>query len=308
MGIRMQYEGKDITQYVVITKCIHRDVSRGRCDMLEMELDHAATWYKWDPKKDDKIIITCDGYTTGTLYLNTVLPERNHYRLLATSMPSGSRQKKFDAWEKKTLSVIGAKCAAECGLGFSLFGISGGLDYPYLIRENETSAAFAARIAAMEGAVLKIVNGAYKLIGIEYAQGLAKCATLHIDTTQQNAVHTHTGHEKYGGITVISPFAQAKAADSAVKGGYIQTLTNLPAKTAGQAGRWARGLLMTQNRAADCLTITDAEFNPALTAMCHVAVDGNTDANGDWLVDEVWHDLYNRRDTVKMLKFVTTIG
>ncbi len=307
VGITMIYGGEDITRQVVITKCVHRDVSRGKCDMLEMELDHAATWHKWKPQKDEKISVSFGGYNTGTLYLNTVRPEENHYRILATAIPGGSRQKKYDAWENKTLSTITAKCAAESGLGFSLYGVSGGLDYSYIVRENEGGAEFVARIAAMEGSVLKIVNGAYKLIGIEYAQGLGKCATLYVDTTQPNAVYTKTGQEKYGGIRVVTPFAQANATDGAAKG-YIKTISNLPAKTAGQAGRWARGLLISHNRTAEILTIRDAEFNPAFTAMAHVEVQGNTEAAGDWLVDEVDQDLYNKRSTIRLLKFVTGIG
>ena len=307
MAIRMLYEGTDITQHVIITKCIHRDVSRGKCDMLEMELEHAATWYKWKPQRDDTVSVSFGGYETGKLYLNAVRPEGNHYKLLATAMPSGSKQKKYDSWENKTISTIGSACAAECGMGFSLFGISGGLDYPYLIRDNEGSAQFIARIAGMEGAVLKIVNGAYNLIGIEYAQGLNKCATLFVDTTQQNAIYTNEGNQKYGGIRIITPFAQASASDGAAQG-YIQTLTHLPAKNASQAGRWARGLLLSHNREAEALTIRDAEFNPSFTAMARVEVQGNTEAAGDWLIDEVQQDLYNKRSTLRLLKFVTSVG
>ena len=307
MDIRMIYEGKDITRDVVITKCVHRDVSRGKCDMLELELDHAATWYKWDPQRDETIEISCGGYSTGKLYLNTIKPEQRHFRILATALPSGSRQKKYDSFEQKTLMEIGARCAAECGLGFQTYGISGGLEYPYLLRAMEGSAEFLSRLAAMEGAALKIVNGACKLIGIQWAQALPRCALLHITTKQQNCVHCYTEHGKFGGIRVVSPFAQASAADATARG-YIQTRADLPVRDSAQAGRWARGLLISHNREADMLTLTDAAYNPALTAMAHVTVDGDTDAKGEWLIDEVEHDFFNGRDTLRLLRFVTGIG
>lgn len=307
MKIRMIYEGRDITDYINITKCLCHDQSRGRCDTAELELDHAAAWYEWQPQRDDRISLSYGGYETGTLYLNTIRPEENKYRIIATSLPSTSRLLSYATFEKKNLSAIVAACAAECGMGFELHGISGGLDYDYLLRENEGCAAFLERIAGMEGAALKCVNGALKLIGILYAQTLSETCSLRVDTQQSHAVYISTRHDKLGGIRVVSPFGEAKATDSAYSGGSVITLCHLPVRSAAQAGRWARGLLLTHNRTAEVLNIESMAFKPCLTALCRVRVEGNTDASGYWLVDEVIQDLYNEHTSVVMLKAITTI-
>ena len=39
--MQLFYEGTDITRDVDVVKCIHRDVSGGRCDSMEIELEHA---------------------------------------------------------------------------------------------------------------------------------------------------------------------------------------------------------------------------------------------------------------------------
>ena len=65
--MQLFYEGKDITDHVDILKCIHRDVSCGRSDCLELELDHAASWYGWKPQQDDRISVVHNGYDTGVL-------------------------------------------------------------------------------------------------------------------------------------------------------------------------------------------------------------------------------------------------
>ena len=68
------YDGTDITPFVNITRCLHRDVSSGRADTLELEMDHAETWYRWKPQTDDAIRLRHGGYDTGRLYLNSILP------------------------------------------------------------------------------------------------------------------------------------------------------------------------------------------------------------------------------------------
>ena len=42
------------------------------------------------------------------------------------------------------------------------------------------------------------------------------------------------------------------------------------------------------------------DFNPGLTALSRVDVTGDTDASGQWLVDEVEHDMKNLTTTATM--------
>lgn len=93
MVIQILYEGTDITEVTNITRCVCRDVSHGRADSLELQFDHAAIWHLWAPKEDDKIIVNSDGYTTGTMYLNAIMPEGDGFRILATALPSAARRK-----------------------------------------------------------------------------------------------------------------------------------------------------------------------------------------------------------------------
>ena len=56
--MELTWNGRNITDSVNITGCVHRDVSGGRSDCLELTLDHASRWYSWNPQEDDEIIIT----------------------------------------------------------------------------------------------------------------------------------------------------------------------------------------------------------------------------------------------------------
>lgn len=302
--MNLYYKGADITGSVNITRCVHRDVSHGRADSLEIEMDHAAAWYRWGVKTDDTIRILHNGYDTGILYLNAVHPEGDRFKIIATSLPSAARRRAWGSFENKTLSTIVRHLAAECGLEAKLYGVSASFAYRFLLRRNEGCAAFLDRLGIWEGAAVKAFNGAFRAISVEYAQGLAASRTLRITTEQEGVTYTRRNNTKFSGVTIATPYTQATAWDADAEGDNHPILTHLPAYDVAQANRWARGLLLMHNRKAERLTV-ECAFDAAFTSMIRVDVDGNTDANGEWLIDEAEHDLINGRTTAKMLRVLT---
>ena len=69
-------------------------------------------------------------------------------------------------------------------------------------------------------------------------------------------------------------------------------------------GAWAASC---RNRTAEELTV-GMEYNPGLTAMTRIDVDSPTDADGQWLIDEVEHDFFHKKSKAKLLRCVSTIG
>lgn len=304
--MELYYQGVDITEEVSITKAVHRDVSSGRCDALDLELDHAAAWYSWKPEIDDKIVLIHDGYSTGDLYLNTILPEEGKYRIIATSYPRAALRKRWASYEGMTLGNLFSNCAAECGMTGALYGISEGLQYTYLTRQNEGVAAFLDRLMKWEGAVLKTVQGRFAGISAAYVQEQDAAQTIEITADQPGVAYVKRENAKLDRLTVITPYGKATAEDADSSSGIDSTIATLPAMDNAQAGRWARGLLLMQNRRAEELSV-GMEFNGGLSAMVRVDVDGETDASGEWIVDEVEHDFVNLRSTVKMLRCIYNV-
>lgn len=306
MDVRLIYEGTDITDYVNVTKCVCRDVSCGRADSLELEFDHAAVWYKWGPKENDKIIVELDGYSTGIMFLNAVVPRGESFTVLATALPSAARRKTWDTYRDLTLEAIMRRCAIEAGMTAKLYGTDGRMKYTFLMRENEGVAAFLDWLGKLEGLAIKAANGAFRAVSIEYAQSLNAVQTMYIDTKQQGVTYTRQELNKISKLTIASPYARVSATDSGATYGNSSTITTLPIMDVVQAGRWARGLLLSRNRQAESLTIKSA-FNPAMVALTRVDIEGTTDANGEWIVDDVEHDLVNLESNTKMLRVMSTI-
>lgn len=304
--MNLYYQGTDITRYVRMRSCVVRDSAGERCDSLKIEFDDAKSWIGWGPREDDEIRITHGGYDSGTLYLNTVLPENGVYTLLATALPCGARRKEYRSFTGKSLEEILRACGMASGMNYALFGVDGRITIPYIQQENEGCAAFLRRLLQAEGAELKCVNGKYTGIGILYAQDLTPSQCLELTPTTEKAEYRRGGNSLRA-LTVRTPYGSATATDEAVPSSHSRTVRNdLPVKDSAQAGRWARGLLLAENRNSESLTLETA-FNIGFTAMTRIDITGNTDATGDWLVQEAEHDFINLTSRAVLRRCIRSI-
>lgn len=304
--MELYYQGVDITYMVDIAKCIHHEASGGRCDCLEIEMDHAGAWYSWGPKTDDVIVASMNGYQTGTLYLNTIIPQNGKFRILATSVPSAARRKTCATYENIRLNDLLASCAAECGMESGLYGLDGQILYPFLMRNAEGAAAFMNRIADWEGAAFKTVGGRFAGISILQMQKASATQNIEISAEQPGVTYIRRDDLKWSALTIKTPYAECIAQDNGASNGNYVTMTHLPAMNDVEAGRWARGLLLSNNRKAERLTIS-MEFNAGFAAMTRVDVSGSTDASGEWIIDEVEHDMIGRKSTATLFRCIDTI-
>lgn len=304
--MRLYWQGVDITERVNIVGCVHRDVSGGRCDALELTLDHASVWYRWAPQEDDEILLVHDRYSTGKLYLNAVIPLAGQYRILATSVNRAAARQAWGSYHDTTLRGIFESCAAECRMQAKLFGIDGELPFSFALRRYEGPAAFLNRIGEWEGLAVKALNGAFRGVAVEYAQKRDPDMRIEITPSQEGVTYRRWESHKYTGITVQTPHARATARDAGAKGDNAPIITCLPAMDNAQAGRWARGLLLMHNRRAEEIII-EQTLNTELSALARVDVTGATDMTGSWIAEEAAHDFVNKRTTARLLRVIDTI-
>lgn len=300
------YRDTDITEIVTTRKCIVRDTAGGRCDSLELEFENAAGWYSWGPEEDDKIIVTHSGYSSGTMYVNSIIPENGRFRLIATSLPCAARAKGYKAYYKKTIEHIMRDCANTSGMDFRVFGIDGAEEIPYIERDNEGCAAFLNKLLTLESAVLKCINGRYTAIGISYAQDLPAAQTVELFANQASSRYKRAG-AACRSLTVQTPYAKGAAEDTAVKNSHM-SLTDccLPVMNDIQAARWARGKLLSINRECESLEVR-GDFSPGMSAMMRIDIDGDTDATGEWVVELAEHDLIAMKTAISLRRCVRTI-
>ena len=235
--MELYWAGKDITKYVTITGCVHRDASRGKSDSLELRLANASIWYRWGPEEDDEIRVLDGEYDTGRMYLNTVIPEGDDYRVLATATRREAVRKAWKTYRETTIGKIFESCGLESGMDGKLYGISGSIEYPYILRENEGTGAFLSRIGRMEGMAVKAFGGCYRGIYIPWAQNMDIVTGFTIHGTETDGIiYRRRSARKYTSLTVRTPWAEATARDGDAAGNNPKIITSLPAMDAVTAG------------------------------------------------------------------------
>ena len=302
--ITLLYEGTDISKDVDILECVHKDVSCGACDLLNLKVDHADKWMSWDPQKNDIIRVMRSGYDSMNLYLNTVIPEDGAYRILATGAKAMPFPARWQSFKDKTYGAIMTMCASECGMIAKNHG-AGNPKYAYVLRENISAPVFMEMLANREGAVLKALDGSFTSIGVLYAQDLSPTQEVQLDSDQMSSTYIDRRDLSWQSVEINTPFGKGKARDSA-SSGLKQIITDIPVDDNAQARRWASGLLLMHNRQSEILEIA-MDFNPGYTAMVRIDAKSATAANGQWIIHETEQDLLNGRTKAKLYRCITTI-
>ena len=304
--VSLIYQGTDITDDVDIIECVCRDTSGRESDCLNLKVDHADRWFRWGPQKNDTLRVLRNGYDSGVLYLNTVIPEDGAYRIWATGAKSVPYPARWQAFEEKTLAAIMGTCAGELGMGARQSGVNGGILYEYLLRENLSAPVFLETLANREGAVLKALGGSYVAIGVAYAQGLPAMHEMELDDDQLDSEYIDRRDRNWSSVTIRTLFGTGSARDSAANG-QSRIITDMTVDNSAQAYRWAKGLLMLHNRQSETLKI-EMDFNPGYTAMVRIDVKSQTDAAGQWIIDETEQNLLDGRTKAKLLRCITSIS
>lgn len=303
--IALIYRGVDITEDVDIIECICRDVSGGESDCLNLKVDHADKWFRWEPEKNDTIRVLRSGYDSKNLYLNTVMPEDGAYRIYATGTKCVPFPARWQSFENKSLSAIMSLCAAECGMGAKLYGVNGGTQYEYMLRDNLSAPVFLQQLANREGAVLKSLDGNFTAIGVQYAQGLSAMHEMELESDQLDSEYIDRRNLAWSSVQIKTMFGSGTARDSGA-GGQSRMITDINVDNDAMAYRWAKGILLMHNRQSEILNI-EMDFNPGYTAMVRVNVKSSTAANGEWMIDSVEQNLLDGRTRARMCRCIQTI-
>lgn len=306
MAVEIIYGGVDITERVQVAAASALDASDGRCDSLDISFEDAATWQGWGPQKDDRIEVRQGVYSTGEMYINATATEDGTFRILATAAKTAAFQRGHESFQNITLAKLMEKCAGECGMGWKLYGISGNIQYPFLLRDGCAIATFLAELAKREGCVLKTYGGRFTMISIAAAQELDPTQTITISAEQRGVRYVDKSYAKAPSLRAVSPWAAARAWDSAQTNGKEITIGGANAHDAAAAGRMARGLLLHHNRQAESIAMS-TELMPGWTAMARLNVEGNKLMNGEWIIDEIRHDLKGEKSDATLLRCITTI-
>lgn len=303
--MQLLYNGIDITEQVQVAEAVSVDSEGGQADMLKLTLENAAQWQKWSPKADDMIVLIDDGYTTGSMYIDTLVPDGDGFKIIACSLPSAARQVAWASYEQVTLGELIRQACAEAGTDFTAYGVSLSGSMRRVVRRNESLPAMLDRILTWEGGRLKCAGGLMCAISLKWAQEREAVRTLTADIESGGFTHHTRDWERVRSVRVESALGRG-VVRYAHAGGKDLVYGDLPATDNAQAARWASGLAASHMRDAETIKWT-IDYDGQLCAWSRVDITGAQVVEGEWIAREVEHDHIERKTKLTLARTVEVL-
>lgn len=191
--MRLLYEGKDITDDVVVDSCVVDVRESGRLPVLKVTFDDAdGDWGGWRPKAGDYIEATSDeACGSGKMYVS----DANHTRgkMVITAVPvKQPSMAKVQRWRKSSMLKAVNQMASQLGLGVEVHGAKD-ISFDYLQQTGARNLACMAECCALLGCMLDVFDGTAHVSSIEWAASQNPVGTLTIEDESDHECRSVNG-------------------------------------------------------------------------------------------------------------------
>ena len=247
IGLKILYNGKDITNDISVSSCIHDMFACSQADTLLIKFnDSKRLWDGWKPSKEDVISVSYGIAKTGAMFIDSVVPENGLMTLRASSIPPTALNKTDKSWENIHLLQLAKEIASRHGLGFESYDVSD-KTYEYVRQPNIPDFEFLQQRCNLEGLAFVVYDKKLVLYDEEKLETATPVKDIEI-TTENDFTFTDSSQNGYGKVIVTNGSLKGEYASS---NGLTNTLTQTIATTiSGQAeaNRFAKGLLRQANK------------------------------------------------------------
>lgn len=295
------YEGTDVYPDISVGRCWHDMHAWGAMDALTADFgDTRNVWDAWGPKVGDTIEVRDGAARTGRLYVSSVVPKSSVMTVTAYPVPQSARERRCKSWERVHLLQLVSEVAGRHGLSWESYGLDN-YEYSYVEQDNESDMAFLDRRLTYEGASMVVFDGklvAYSGLWVE-KQGAT--GTLAVDPGVDYEFRDDSARS-YGSCTVTD----GSTSSTFVGGEGKNLLRVIPERisSAGEAERFAKGLLRRANREAVSMTIRTDSMLRGYAAGSVVDLEASAAASwsGEAVIYRMRHDYYDAKSKVWLSK------
>jgi hypothetical protein len=148
--IKVLYNGKDITDSVSVSKCVHDMFASSQADTLKLIFnDTTRLWDGWKAENEDLIEVVYGVARTGMMFIDDVKPVNGAFELRASSIPPNAKEKHTKSWENVYFTQIAQEISNRHGLELQTFGVEDAM-YDYVCQENEPDFIFLQKRCDLE--------------------------------------------------------------------------------------------------------------------------------------------------------------
>jgi hypothetical protein len=247
IGLKILYNDKDITDDISVSSCIHDMFASSQADTLCMKFnDSKRLWDKWQPTKKDTISISYGIAKTGTMFIDSVIPENGVYTLRASSIPPTAMNKTDKSWENVHLMQLAQEIAKRHGLGFESYDVADKI-YSYVRQPNIPDFEFLQQRCNLEGLAFVVYDKKLVLYDEEKLETATPVKEVNL-TTENDFTYTDSSQKGYGKAIVTNGDLTGEFISS---NGLENALTQTISTSIGgqaEANRFAKGLLRQANK------------------------------------------------------------
>ena len=305
MATEVYFEGVNITDSVILTKCILTDSNGGKQDYCKISFANGdRIWNDWQPQKNNLVQIKNGATDSGIMFINDIDYSDNNCNMFLLPLPTTAKKRKTKVWRDVRLSEVSNDVANELGFKTQFYGFK---DYSYksLTQLNQTSISFLSEICKREGYNVKIFN---KQIIIYNEKALkATVSSGDIKPADCNYYDFHGENAPLEALT-ISYYSMADglisytAKNANISGESIKSI--ICVDDIAQAERWAKNLLEYNNNNVECGTLQLKNADVFTTGSIIQLTDFEKGHNGKYYIAESIFDTVNQNCIFKINKII----
>lgn len=154
-------DGKDISDSVTVSNCIHEDSASGRSDALSIafndDTDSETNWRGWNLVKGTEIEVNTDQFRSGTMYVSRISVADGRFDVRAQAVRNQARDESTQSYEDVSLVELLQEGAKALDLKLETYDLT---DYTYenVIRLKQNWLGFLNQRCSMEGVCIKIYD------------------------------------------------------------------------------------------------------------------------------------------------------
>ena len=154
-------DGKDISDSVTVSSCIHEDSVSGRSDALSIsfndDTDSETNWRGWNLVKGTEIEVNTDQFYSGTMYVSRISVADGRFDVRAQAVRNQARDESTPSYEEVSFLELLQEGARALDLTLETYDFT---DYTYesVIRLKQNWLGFLNQRCVLEGAGIKIYD------------------------------------------------------------------------------------------------------------------------------------------------------
>lgn len=296
--MKVLYNNVDIYPDVSTNYCVHEMFAEKQSDSLVMRFnDTKGIWSKWRPAEGDEIRFQEGAADTGRMFVHSMTAENGLYTIRALSLPLSGKTKRSRSWEGVRFFQIANTIANTHGLSFKSYGCTDQV-YPYLVQDGVTDFKFLSDLCRLEGFQMLIYDGTLIVYSEQYIESLAASGSALID---KNGKFFYQDNRSacYGSCEIVcGNYVGTFTAPESISGTVLHPV-GIRARSNGEAGRFAKGLLRNANKYGRTGRFTKSLLTGIAPAtLLQLETTKASAWNGTVFVYRVRHDYVRNQSTI----------